>query len=96
MTPKLEGESFVTASYNNILRVLQRIFTEDEDKVSNDDPKLVIAFDEAHPLSNMSRRGFRPSHTIGRTKNSDASVWVVFAFTTSQVADFSAPQSIRK
>jgi hypothetical protein len=102
MAPKLEGESFVTTSYNNMLRVLQRIFTEkDEDKVPNNDPKLVIAFDEAHPLSNMSRRGFRPSHIIGRTinsysKNSDASVWVVFASTTSQVADFSAPQSIRK
>lgn len=100
MAPKLEGESFVTTSYNNMLRVLQRIFTEkDEDKVPNNDPKLVIAFDEAHPLSNMSRRGFRPSHIIGRTinsysKNSDASVWVVFASTTSQVADFSAPQSI--
>ncbi|KAG2095463.1 uncharacterized protein F5147DRAFT_718410 [Suillus discolor] len=99
VAPKLEGESFVTTSYNNMLMVLQRILTENRDQVSNHDPKLVIAFDEAHPLSNMSKKGFRPSHIIGRTincysKNSDASVWVVFASTTSQVADFSAPQSI--
>ncbi|KAG1799086.1 hypothetical protein EV424DRAFT_1559508 [Suillus variegatus] len=97
--PKLEGESFVMTSYNNMLMVLQRILTENKDQVSNHDPKLVIAFDEAHPLSKMSTKGFRPSHIIGRTincysKNSDASVWVVFASTTSQVADFSAPKSI--
>ncbi|KAG1831604.1 hypothetical protein EV424DRAFT_160503 [Suillus variegatus] len=100
VVPKLKGESFVTTSYNNMLMVLQRIFTEkNKDEVSNNDPKLVIAFDEAHPLSNMSTKGFRPSHIIGRTincysKKSDASVWVVFASTTSQVADFSAPQSV--
>lgn len=68
----------------------------------DDAPKLVIAFDEAHPLSNMSSKGFRPSHILCRTINAychdnDASVWVVFASTTSpQVADFSAPQVIRK
>ncbi|KAG2158309.1 uncharacterized protein EDB93DRAFT_1325447 [Suillus bovinus] len=57
---KLEGESFVTTSYNNMLMVLQHIFTEkNKDEVSNNDPKLVV-----------------------------------FASTTSQVADFSAPQSI--
>ncbi|KAG1762984.1 hypothetical protein EV702DRAFT_1052031 [Suillus placidus] len=99
-TPKLEGESFVKKSYDGMLRVLQRIFPEkDKDKVSNNDPKLVIAFDEAHPLSIMSIKGFRPSHILGRTINcysqdNDASVWVVFASTTSQVADFSAPQVI--
>lgn len=85
-----------------MLKVLQRIFNEkDNDTVSNHDPKLVVAFDEAHPLSNMSIKGFRPSHIVGRTINcySNAyggSVWVVFASTTSQVADFSAPQMIRK
>ncbi|KAG1894748.1 uncharacterized protein F5891DRAFT_1061388 [Suillus fuscotomentosus] len=92
---KSRGKSFVTTSYNNMLRVLQHLFTE-EGKVSNDDPKLVIAFDEAYTLSNMSGRGFRPSDIIGRTINcysrqSNASVWVVFVSTTLQV-DFSAPQ----
>jgi hypothetical protein len=67
----------------------------------DDAPKLVIAFDEAHPLSKTSSKGFRPSHLLGRAINAychlnDASVWVVFASTTSQVADFSAPQVIRK
>ncbi|KAG1847975.1 hypothetical protein C8R48DRAFT_730899 [Suillus tomentosus] len=82
------GKSFVTTSYNNMSRVLQHLFTE-EGKVSNDDPKLVIAFDEAYTLSNMSGRGFRPSDIIGRTINcysrqSNASVWVVFVSTTLQ------------
>ncbi|KAG2141144.1 uncharacterized protein EDB93DRAFT_639299 [Suillus bovinus] len=99
MAPKLEGESFVTTSYDNMLMVLQRIFTEKKGEVSKNDPKLVIAFDEAHPLSNMSRKGFRPLHIIGRMINcysnrTIAPVWVVFASTTSQVVDFSAPQSI--
>ncbi|KAG2152688.1 uncharacterized protein EDB93DRAFT_1327626 [Suillus bovinus] len=100
MVPKLEGESFVKTSYNNMLEVLKRIFNKkDRDMVLNHDPKLVIAFDEAHPLSNMSIKGFRPSHIVGRTincysKNCHASVWVVFASTTSQVAHFSAPQMI--
>lgn len=65
----------------------------------DDAPKLVIALDEAHPLSNMSSKGFRPSEILGKTINAychdnDASVWVVFASTTSQVADSSAPQVI--
>ncbi|KAG1762739.1 hypothetical protein EV702DRAFT_1206236 [Suillus placidus] len=100
MASKLEGKSFVKKSYDDMLRVLQRIFTE-KAKVSNNDndPKLVIAFDEANPLNNMSIKGFRPSHILGRTINcysqdNDAPVWVVFASTTSQVADFSAPQVI--
>ncbi|KAG2336290.1 hypothetical protein BDR05DRAFT_1006008 [Suillus weaverae] len=80
VAPKLEGESFVKISYDDMLRVLQ-------------------PFDEAHPLSNMSIKGFRPPHIMGRAINrccqdNDASVWVIFASTTSQVADFSAPQVI--
>ncbi|KAG2099584.1 uncharacterized protein F5147DRAFT_814009 [Suillus discolor] len=87
---KLRGESFVTTSYDNMPRVLQHLFTE-EGNVSNDDLKLVIAFDEAHTLSNISGKGFLPSDIIGRAINcysqkSDASVWVVFVSTTLQVA----------
>ncbi|KAG0697370.1 hypothetical protein DFH29DRAFT_946530 [Suillus ampliporus] len=93
-TPKLEGESSVVEAYKNMLTALPQIFTSDDD-----DPKLVIGFDEAHPLSKMSSKGFRPSHILCRTiksycRDKDESVWVVFASTTSQVADFSAPQVI--
>ena len=74
---------------------LSQIFTE------GDSPKLVIGFDEAHPLAKLSSNGFRPSHILCRTINAYSrgdvlSIWVVFASTTSQVADFSAPQLIRK
>ncbi|KAG2082417.1 hypothetical protein BD769DRAFT_1727130 [Suillus cothurnatus] len=90
--PKLEGASLVAAAYTDMLKT-PHVFPQD------DAPKLVIAFDEAHPLSNMSSKGFRPSHILGRTikaycHDNEASVWVVFASTTSQVADFSAPQVI--
>jgi hypothetical protein len=72
-----------------------------EEEGLGNEPKLVIAFDEAHPLSKLSSKGFRPLHILGRVINSyshknDAPVWVVFASTTSQVANFSAPQVIRK
>lgn len=92
-TPKLDVTSLVVAAYTDMLNT-PHVFPQD------DAPKLVIAFDEAHPLSNMSSKGFRPSHILCRTINAychdnDASVWVVFASTTSpQVADFSAPQVI--
>ncbi|KAG1858852.1 hypothetical protein F4604DRAFT_1930908 [Suillus subluteus] len=90
--PKLERASFVVAAYTDMLKTLH-VFPQD------DTPKLVIAFDEAHPLSSMSSKGFRPSHILGRTINvycykNDAPVWVVLASTTSQVADFSARQVI--
>ncbi|KAG0700650.1 hypothetical protein DFH29DRAFT_930758 [Suillus ampliporus] len=91
---KLEGESFVVEAYKEMLTALPQIFTS-----YDDGPKLVIGFDEAHPLSKMSSKGFRPSHILCRTIKSychdkDTSVWVVFASTTSQVADFSVPQVI--
>ncbi|KAG0702724.1 hypothetical protein DFH29DRAFT_920145 [Suillus ampliporus] len=93
-TPKLEGKSFVIEAYEEMLTTLPQIFTW-----GDDGPKLVIGFDEAHPLSKMSSKGFRPSHILCRTiesycRDKDESVWVVFASTTSQVADFSAPQVI--
>jgi hypothetical protein len=91
----LEGEPFLTNAYANMLKVLPLIFT------GGDDPQLVIGIDEAHPLSTMSTKGFRPSHILCRAINAysrggKASIWAVFASTTSQVAAFSAPQPIRK
>jgi hypothetical protein len=75
--------------------VLPQIFSD------NHNPHLVIAIDEAHPLSEMSGKGFSPSYIPRRAINaysraSKGSNWVVFASTTSQVAAFSAPQPIRK
>ncbi|KAG2138999.1 hypothetical protein DEU56DRAFT_330798 [Suillus clintonianus] len=88
----LTGASFVIAAYTEMLK-MPHVFPQ------GDAPKLVIALDEAHPLSKMSSKGFLPFHILGRTINAychknDASVWVVFASTTSQVADFSTPQVI--
>ncbi|KAG1809295.1 uncharacterized protein BJ212DRAFT_602435 [Suillus subaureus] len=105
--PKLEGESFLIDAFQEMVATMPRIFTvlkaggkgKAGEGDSDNEPKLVIAFDEAHPLSKMSSKGFRPSHILGRvinsySRNNDAPVWVVFASTTSQVAHFSAPQEI--
>ena len=78
-----------------MLAVLPQLFP------ATDEPQLVIAFDEAHSLSEKSSMGFRPSHILCRTINAysratKGSIWVVFASTTSQVADFSVPQPLRK
>ncbi|KAH7919076.1 hypothetical protein BV22DRAFT_1134113 [Leucogyrophana mollusca] len=93
--PELEGGQAMIQEYRAMLRALPQLFGR-----SMDHPKLVIAFDEAHPLSIMQKH-FRPSHILcrvisaySRLKNQRASVWVVFASTTSKVADFSAPQVI--
>src|ERR1700709_397225 len=78
-----------------MLEVLPLIFT------GGDNPKLVIGIDEAHPLSTMTTNGFRPSHILCRAINAysrggKASIWAVFASTTSQVAVFSSPEPTRK
>ncbi|KAG2341866.1 hypothetical protein BDR05DRAFT_431777 [Suillus weaverae] len=105
--PKLEGESLLMDAFQDMVIAMPHIFApvtsggkgEGEEGEGVNEPKLVIAFDEAHPLSKLSGKGFRPSHILGRvinsySRNNDAPVWVVFASTTSQVADFSAPQMI--
>jgi len=91
----LEGESFLTTAYAKMVMVLPQLFPD------TDNPQLVIAFDEAHSLSEKSSKGLRPSHILCRTINAYSratrgSIWVVFASTTSQVADFSAPQPLCK
>ncbi|KAG1777972.1 hypothetical protein EV702DRAFT_1196772 [Suillus placidus] len=77
--PKLEGESFLKNAFQDMVIAMPHIFAAGKrgEKALGNEPKLVIAFDEAHPLSKLSSQ-----------------VWVVFASTTSQVADFSAPQVI--
>ncbi|KAG1728001.1 hypothetical protein EDB19DRAFT_1748489 [Suillus lakei] len=89
---QIKAWTLVDAAYTDMLKT-PHVFPHWDDV-----PELVIAFDEAHPLSKMSTKGFRPSHILCRTINTycqkDASVWVVFASTTSPVADFSAPQQV--
>ncbi|KAB5590113.1 hypothetical protein CTheo_6455 [Ceratobasidium theobromae] len=65
---------------------------------SSDHPKLVIAIDEAHKLG-QPRRTFTPSHILCQaisrfSRERDMSNWVIFASTTSKVADFAPPVSI--
>ncbi|KAG2141359.1 hypothetical protein DEU56DRAFT_911465 [Suillus clintonianus] len=98
--PKFNWESFVKEAYEKMLTAMSGMFTETDEDPS-DYPKLVISFDEAHSLSKMSSKGFRPSHILGRaincySKDTDRSIWVVFASTTPHVVDLPAPQVIRK
>lgn len=61
-------------------------------------PKMVIAIDEAHKLSKPRGDLYRPSHilckVIAAFSRTTHSSWVLFASTTSKVADFSAPSHI--
>ncbi|KAG9308729.1 hypothetical protein JVU11DRAFT_11514 [Chiua virens] len=61
-------------------------------------PKLVIALDEAQSLSSKCNGGYRPADVFCRIVNEYShqdrgkhAIWVVFASTTSRVADFSPP-----
>ena len=75
---------------------LEKIFADD-----SDEPKLVIAVDEAHPLTSVHTQGaYRPADVFCRVVNEyshhqNHAVWVVFASTTSKVADFSPPNQKR-
>ncbi|KAG9310693.1 hypothetical protein JVU11DRAFT_9287 [Chiua virens] len=92
-----DPQDFVTHllfAYNKLVSTLDRVFP---DRGSNQ-PKLVIAIDEAHPLTPPRyTRGRRPADILCRIVNQYSHVengrplWVVFASTTSKVADFSPP-----
>ncbi|KAH7905770.1 hypothetical protein BJ138DRAFT_1130306 [Hygrophoropsis aurantiaca] len=93
--PILEGGPGMVEEYQSMLRSLRGLFANNDHH-----PKLIIAFDEAHPLI-VKQDHYRPSHILCRIINGysrqsqmDAAVWAVFASTTSKVADFSAPQVI--
>lgn len=63
-------------------------------------PKLVIAIDEVHMLG-YEVNNFRRSHILCRiisnfSQSQDVSNWVIFASTTSKVADFSAPSIVHR
>ena len=65
-------------------------------------PKLVIAIDEAHTLTqSVVKDHFQPSMVLCRAISTYSClpllsfpIWVVFVSTTSKVADFSAPQTL--
>ena len=82
-------------AYSEMVSGLPQIFDSSK---KNNNPRLVIAIDEAHPLK-PSKTHFQPAHILCRAISlyscSNPSVWVVFASTTSRVADFAAPESIR-
>ncbi|KAF7791508.1 hypothetical protein EIP86_002524 [Pleurotus ostreatoroseus] len=58
-------------------------------------PRVVIAFDEAHSLSQATSEDVSPAHILCRTISwftaFEKGIWVLFASTNSQVTDFSAP-----
>ncbi|KAB5587532.1 hypothetical protein CTheo_9029 [Ceratobasidium theobromae] len=61
-------------------------------------PHLVIELDEAHTLSQRQMDLYRPADLLCRVisdySQCDYPIWVLFASTTSRVADFSAPSAI--
>lgn len=71
-------------------------------KRGKNDPFLIIAIDEAHsltPIQKGERGDWRPSIVFCRaiadfstTIPPQSKYWVVFASTTSKVADFAAPR----
>ncbi|KAG9318913.1 hypothetical protein JVU11DRAFT_1024 [Chiua virens] len=109
--PKTKRSDFTTcllAAYSKMVSRLDHIFPN---RASNQ-PMLVIAVDEAHPLTPSLRVDppsqtpidtpntpgtYRPADVFCRVVNEyshgqhSRPVWVVFASTTSKVADFSPP-----
>lgn len=62
-------------------------------------PQLVIALDNADPLTKMSINGFRPSHVLFKAihyynHGGVQPIWVVFASTTSLERDFHPPPQV--
>ncbi|KAF8548189.1 hypothetical protein OG21DRAFT_1526653 [Imleria badia] len=77
-------------AYKKMAESLEKIFADNSNR-----PKLVIAVDEAHPLTPVQGT-YRPADVFCRVVNEyshheNHAVWVVFASTTSKVADFSPP-----
>lgn len=81
-------------AYSKMATSLEKIFADNSDA-----PKLVIAVDEAHSLTPTHGK-YRPADVFCRAVNEfshdeNHAVWVVFASTTSKVADFSPPKQKR-
>ena len=91
-----DSDARLSTSYSKMAESLEKIFAD-----GSDHPKLVIAVDEAHPLTPVYPQGqYRPADVFCRVVNEyshyeNHAVWVVFASTTSKVADFSPPNQKR-
>ncbi|KAI6033314.1 hypothetical protein EDC04DRAFT_2214485 [Pisolithus marmoratus] len=94
----MPGQEIMISAYREMVNVLDELFRSGECHK----PKVVLALDEAHPLSGMKKsEGYRPSTILcraislysGADRTANHAVWVVFASTTSKVADFAAPQA---
>ncbi|QRV80268.1 hypothetical protein RhiJN_08283 [Ceratobasidium sp. AG-Ba] len=93
--PQLPGEVMMTRAYWELCSLDPQVILD-----GVRDPQVVIAFDEAHTLSQPCDK-YLPSQILCRvisafsTSRQALSIWVVFASTASKVADFSAPAHIR-
>ncbi|KAG1784931.1 uncharacterized protein HD556DRAFT_1451244 [Suillus plorans] len=106
---KSPRQSSVKQAFRDMVQAMPHIFAarektkrneeERKDKYLFDEPKLVIAFDKACPLNKLNSRGIRLSRilcsVISSYSHDNTPVWVVFASTTSQAADFPPPQVIQ-
>ncbi|KAG2114169.1 uncharacterized protein F5147DRAFT_678222 [Suillus discolor] len=95
---KSPRQSFVKQAFRDMVQAMPHIFAARE-KRNEDAPKLVIAFDEAYPLNKLNSHDIRLSRilcsVISSYSRDNTPMWVVFASTTSQVADFPPPQMIQ-
>ena len=89
----------MTRAYDQMISAIPQIFANG---TNIDRPKIIIAIDEAHPLSGRKEKKFQPAHLLcraislySRYTELTASIWVVFASTSSKVADFAAPEAVR-
>ena len=83
-----------------LLFVYRRLCGELTTKYSKQPVKLVIAMDEACDLTSMDGKTYRPADILCRIINehsrvTEQGIWVVFASTTSKVADFAPPNDKR-
>ena len=90
---------YLKDAYAKVAETLEKIYAGTE-SCDIDFPKLVIAFDEAHPL--VPQGSPTPASLLCRAiatycdAHPEFSAWVLFLSTNSSVADFSPPSEVRK
>ena len=77
----------------------QMVTSKSFPRAENNNPKVVIAFDEAHVLYDDSKSRFSRANVLLRTikgysEYRKEAVWVVFASTTSKVVHFAPPKAL--
>ena len=95
--PQVELSRLLKESFLRMADSVQKVFPN-----PTTEPKIVIAIDEAHPLT-APQQDYRPADVFCRVVKEyshispkDHGIWVIFASTTSKVADFSPPNKIRQ